>query len=265
MSVLGKFVLLLGLAIAGYGAMHLWRTLQAQRTSPVPDVSVAIVPEPADRAATVAAQSWPAVFGVMQADAPPPVVEAPISDDYALVGVVAGMESRWAVIAAPSGEVLVRPGDTLSGGETVEEITPGGVWITKGSSRARIGFPGDEDKTAPAIAKAATLSPQRVEIARSLFTGRDPRRVFGRAGTIQMIRIDGALVPEILWVRAGEIYDLIGLRAGDRVVRINGAPAGDPQTLRDGAVILETSTEVLVEIQRAGVIVPITVLFNDKA
>lgn len=262
MAVLGKLALLLGFGAAGYGALHLGQTLtelRAERSQPAPEPASAARPGVAQTGAEPPA--WPAVFGQPATDAPAPETPDPISQDYSLIGVVAGLQSRWAVIAAPSGEVLVRPGDVLSGGETVEKITPGGVWVRKGAERARIGFPGDEGQTVQgAPPPAAATAPRRVEIARGDLLGRDLRRVFGRAGTIQMVAAGGAPAPEILWVRAGEIYDRIGLRSGDRVLRINGEPAGAPETLARAGDIIASSPEVMLEVLRAGVIVPITVV-----
>lgn len=260
MAVFGKLALVLGMAAVGYGALHLGQTLTRQRAELAQPATGSAGTLRPDAAPPAPAPAWPAVFGVLTREAPAVEAPSPISKDYSLIGVVAGLDSRWAVIATPSGEVLVRPGDLLSGGETVEKITPGGVWVRKGAERARIGFAGDEGQAVQAAPQApATGTARRVEIARGDLVGRDLRRVFGRAGTIQMVAAEGAPVPEILWVRAGEIYDRIGLRAGDRVLRIDGEPAGAPETLARANTIVASSPEVRLEILRAGVIVPITV------
>jgi general secretion pathway protein C len=143
----------------------------------------------------------------------------------------------------------------LPGGESVQEIDAQGVWITRGDQRIVIGFEQSAAETVARLINAGPLEPLKAEVPLDAFRGRDIRRVLGRAGSIRMVVPrggTGAKFPEILWVREGQLYDLIGLRRGDMILRVNGHSVADPETLENAESILKGSDEIAVEILRSG-------------
>lgn len=270
MAFAGKIAVLIGLSAAVYGGLELGQTLttvQEARNETAPGETLAANPSAAPT--EIGARPWPAVFGVLNEVAPAPAAPTAVSEDYRLIGLIAGQQIRWAIVAYSGGEVLVRVGEVLAGGEVVEDITTEGVWIRQGQKRQRIGFAAEDTATMSgpaATSVGSTAMNQSVKITRDTFVGHDLRRVFGRAGTIQMVAgaKGAAPIPEILWVRPGEIYDRLGLRAGDRVLRVNGQPAGAPETLQRGDAILASNSEVRLEILRGGVVGTITVILVES-
>lgn len=266
MAFAGKIAVLIGLLAAVFGGLELGQTLTSvQEARDETDPGEILSANPSDALPQAGARPWPAVFGVLNEAAPAPAAPAAVSEDYRLIGLIAGQQIRWAIVAFSGGEILVRVGDVLAGGEVVEDITTDGVWIRQGQKRQRIGFAPEDSATmagSSAPLTGATKLDHSVKITRDTFIGRDLRRVFGRAGTIQMVAgpKGTAPIPEILWVRPGEIYDRLGLRAGDRVLRVNGQPAGAPETLRQGDAILAANSEVRLDILRGGVVGTITVI-----
>ena len=73
------------------------------------------------------------------------------------------------------------------------------------------------------------------------------------------------MVPEILWVREGQLYDLIGLQRGDVVLRVNGYSVSDPETLENARAILAEADEFAVEILRSGQRRTITVRITGRS
>jgi general secretion pathway protein C len=110
-------------------------------------------------------------------------------------------------------------------------------------------------------------APLSADVPFSLFAGRDMRRVLGRAGSVRMVAPHGGqgeLVPEILWVREGQVYDLIGLREGDKVLRVNGHAVLDPDMLSRAQAMIADAEELAIEILRAGQRRTITVRITGR-
>jgi general secretion pathway protein C len=74
----------------------------------------------------------------------------------------------------------------------------------------------------------------------------------------------GLPVPEILWVREGHLYDLIGLRQGDKVLRVNGYEVLAPDMLSRAQEMLDTASQLAIEILRAGQRRTITVRITGR-
>ncbi|WP_297774235.1 type II secretion system protein N [uncultured Roseovarius sp.] len=198
---------------------------------------------------------WPAVFDPYVPD--PPKAQAPPKkrEKYRLVGLVAGVENGWAILTASDGDSLIRAGDRLIGGETVREIAPDGVWIDRDGEPVLIAFEETADEMLARLVNGGSVQADEAELPSSVFAGRDMRRVLGRAGSVRMVAANGGrgeVFPEILWVREGQIYDLVGLRRGDLVLRVNGYSVSDPETLENAGAILAESDEFAVEILRGG-------------
>lgn len=212
-------------------------------------------------------RSWPALFGVHEPESAPtaPVGAAP---GYVLLGLVIDAGRRWAIVGHDKGETLVREGSPLPGGETVRAITPDGVVIERGRAAVTIGFdrPGEAAAGAGLLALATPQTPRRTEVPLMVVAGRDLRRVFGRAGSVRMLGATGSepASAEILWVRPGEILERIGLRAGDRVLRVNGFAAGDLAALSAAAEQLKVVREYEISLRRGGVLQAITVVLTDE-
>ena len=211
---------------------------------------------------------WPPVFDAYVPD--PPRAEAPPkkAEKYRLVGLVAGGKEAWAIMTASDGDVLVRAGDRLVGGEHVIEIEANGVWIDREAERVLIRFEETASEMMARVMSNGSVESDNVDLPIAAFSGRDMRRVLGRAGSIRMVAANGGqgeTFPEILWVREGQVYDLIGLQRGDMVLRVNGYSVSDPENLANAAQILRSADEFAVDILRKGQRRTITVKITGRS
>jgi len=100
---------------------------------------------------------WAPVFGYPQPPAPPAAPEpaSPIavaepprppappieSLGYSLKGLVRSDTAVWALVSHPTGERIMRVGDSLADGIVITQIDEDGVWLdTGGDSLALLGF-----------------------------------------------------------------------------------------------------------------------------
>ena len=60
---------------------------------------------------------------------------------YRLQGTVRSGDTLWAIVAHPTGQRILRPGDSLAEGLVVDAITEEGLWLQSGESRALLKFP----------------------------------------------------------------------------------------------------------------------------
>lgn len=252
----------------GYGGSKLALVLAgpgAQMPEPVQiTAALAAVESNAPRALP---DVWPAVFGPYVPDPPKAANAARATERYRLIGLVAGGAGGWAIIGASDGDRLIRAGDRLIGGESVLEIAPDGVWIAREGARVLIAFERSATEMLAQIVSNDSVETEAAELPVSVFAGRDLRRVLGRAGSIRLIAPNGGqgeTFPEILWVREGQIYDMIGLKRGDMVLRVNGYSVSDPETLKNAQDILAETDEFAVEILRAGQRRTITVRITGR-
>jgi len=156
MRVIATLLTLSFLAIAIWLGQGLWQQLQRQ-----PDTSVQLAAVrttgTADRIdPATPPRRWPALFGTPkvvepQPPQPPQVVPEPQppappmppieSLGYRLKGVVRNGSADWALVTHPTGDIILRIGDSL--GETelkVEAIDAEGLWLSRGGERVLLGF-----------------------------------------------------------------------------------------------------------------------------
>lgn len=122
--------------------------VEARAAAPAADLGLDL-PEPQPP------RRWPSLFGTYTPPEPqpprpppPPVVVEPQppappieSLGYALKGVVSdGGENRWAIVSHPTGDRLLRVGDTLAEGVTVLAIDPDGLRLDNRGTEAVLGF-----------------------------------------------------------------------------------------------------------------------------
>ena len=230
-------------------------------TATAPEPTGFVAPEPAGVAVELAAAptlspQWPEVFGTVPPPAPDPEpapepVAAPAPEpapqpapepepeiryDYVLAGIVAGDREGWALVSAGGLQQLIRVGDELDGGEIVERIDDKGVWITwRGLPQLIPVYRTDSSlfmtitPTEPA-APPETLGEVDVTIER--MDRRFLQRTFEAAGRLVMTdEDDGTSALDVVWIRQGELYERIGLRTGDKILRINGSMVENPDLL----------------------------------
>lgn len=148
MRLIAAIMTLIALAASGLAGQRLHETLN----TPADEVSGARIArdeaaEPQPPAPTPGPRRWPAVFGELQPPAPPPAAEpqppAPVPEPqpprppldslgYALKGVVRVDQKIWAMVSHPTGDQLMRVGDDLSNGATIERIDEQGIWVNNG-------------------------------------------------------------------------------------------------------------------------------------
>lgn len=255
MRGLGLFTLA-GAVCFGFGAGQAGLLVLGQRIAPDAPVEIGAALAQVQRdAPEVTPEAWPAVFDPYVPDAPAPPTPKKKREAYRLVGLVADGADGWAIVTASDGDRLIRAGDRLIGGETVRAIAGEGVWLDREGEPVLIAFEETPAETMARFTGDGEVQTEEVELPESVFAGRDMRRVLGRAGSIRMVAPNGGtgqLFPEILWVREGQVYDLVGLRRGDLVLRVNGYSVSDPETLAMAGAILAESDELAVEILRNG-------------
>ncbi len=144
MKFIANIAALLAAILFGYGAVRLVLVIMApDPVETVAAVRLAPVPTPVASVAPDTVLTWPAVFGTApvvepQPPAPPtPPVEPqppapPIESlGYVLKGVIVNEGDRWAIVTHPTGDVILRVGDTLVEGVEVVDITEAGVALRR--------------------------------------------------------------------------------------------------------------------------------------
>jgi len=145
----------LTLAAAVWSGGMLWRAVQ----DPLPEAGQIAKDPAADALALNLPEPqpptrWPSLFGTFtppepQPPRPPEPVEAqppqppapPLESlGYALKGVVSNGGNRWAIVSHPTGDRLLRVGDTLAEGVTVLAIEPEGLRIDNQGQNALLAF-----------------------------------------------------------------------------------------------------------------------------
>lgn len=253
------FATILATAAVGYAGLHL-----ARSTTPVQPPDLPPLPAPASGAVVqeVATQKvWPAVFGTVPVDAapvaaPPP---PPPTQQYFLKGLLVRKTGSWAVLADPSGEYIVKIDETLEDGSRVARIDRHGVTLERDGVLSLVIFgdaPPDRQEPAGAARTSDDLASIVTRKTQLDLTGLDPhelRRIIARAGAIEQIETaDGEKALDLLWIRNGQLYDKLGLQAGDRILRINGIEAGDEQALLGAGERLLRGTSYRIDLLRNG-------------
>jgi len=192
--------------------------------------------------------AWPAVFGDVplvaepepepEIIAEPEVIEEPPQENttYFLTGLVAGRgNSSWAMISENDRGLVVRVGDTLIGGELVTDITAEGVWLEFEGVRELIPLQKTDlaelvrfERTAPANEAPSEMLAE-VTIVMEAMDRQFVEDVISEAGEL-------ALTPagmDVLRIRQGQLFQQMGLRAGDTIVSVNGAALTSQTLLGD--------------------------------
>lgn len=148
MRLLAFIATLAGLAAAALAGQGLWQAVsEAGQELPAPapaPLAPATAPEPQPPKPPMI---WPALFGEL---APPAAPEPPEVDPqppepepqppgppldslgYRLKGVIRADSLVWALVSHPTGEQVVRVGDSLAEGLVVARIDKDGLWIDTG-------------------------------------------------------------------------------------------------------------------------------------
>mgnify|MGYP000709866927 CR=1 FL=1 len=140
------------LGLAAWNGRGLWQQLQ----TPLSETRVlsAAVPtaNPDNAVARLQVRRWPALFGQFQRPEPqppkppeppqPPQPPKPQIESlgYRLQGVVRNGSANWAIVNHPTGDVILRVGDSLVEGVTVVGISAEGLWLQRDGERLLLGF-----------------------------------------------------------------------------------------------------------------------------
>ncbi len=272
MRLLSNLVLFASVAALGFagGALALALMPPPDPQLPPPERAAAPPVPPVEGFRIDAA--WPALFGVEvipepepepEPEAipePEPVVEAEPEENtlYYLTGLVARGSDSWAMVASNDRTQVVGVGDVLEGGEVVRAIDEAGVWIDWGDIRqvipvqradltSLVRIEKDVVPVEDAIAGGVEVVAQLrwpVEVLDARYIEEALFEAGQLAGSIQA---DGTSGLDVVSVASGQLYDQIGLRKGDTILRINGKsvdsqglPADTPtDVLNSGSLDLE--------------------------
>lgn len=153
MRVIATLLTLSFLAIAIWLGQGLWQQLQHPTDTAVQLAAVRATAA-ADRTdLALPPRRWPALFGtpkVVEPQPPQPVQEPqppapplpPIESlGYRLKGVVRNGSADWALVTHPTGDIILRIGDSLGEeGLKVEAIDAEGLWLSRNGERVLLGF-----------------------------------------------------------------------------------------------------------------------------
>jgi len=97
---------------------------------------------------------WPALFGSPEPPAPPPAPPAPVvveekqppappkpplsSLGYELKGVIQAGNVVWGLVSHPTGDQIIRVGDTLTDGTVIARIDEMGLWVDVGAGQPEL-------------------------------------------------------------------------------------------------------------------------------
>ncbi len=205
---------------------------------------------PETRVQTAALEAaWPAIFGVEAAPEPEPEPlpepepepeaaadpvpepdpEPEIRYDYLLTGFVTDGPRSWALLSLGGMQQIVQVGDELEGTEIVTKIDDRGVWVTWRGLPQLIPVNRTDtslfarDVTAPEDA-APPQPGGEYDVILERLDRHGLEETFQSAGRLVLTELDGGKSGlDVVWIRQGELYDRIGLRTGDKILRVNGS------------------------------------------
>jgi len=156
MRVIAALLTLSFLAIAIWLGQGLWQQLLQPEAGAVQLAAVRATGVTDQEEVVLPARRWPALFGTPkvvepQPPQPPQVVQEPQppappmppieSLGYRLKGVVRNGSADWALVTHPTGDIILRIGDSLGeSGLKVEAIDAEGLWLNRGGERVLLGF-----------------------------------------------------------------------------------------------------------------------------
>lgn len=150
--IAGFFSLIALLAIVWAGQAY-W----VARTGDLPEATTQAMRPPSDEpqgeSPVSSVARWPDLFGELKVEEPqppaPPAAPQPPkpamppleSLGYSLKGVVRDGEHVWAMVSHPTGDVILRVGDSLIEGMVVDAIDDEGLWVSAEGKRTLLKFP----------------------------------------------------------------------------------------------------------------------------
>lgn len=142
------FILVLASAAAAVAA---GLRLEQALSQPVASVQADDVVSPGDAVLSMDEEPGPRPFLAIFGTEPEPIPSAPVAAaepdepefDHTLKGVIASGDMRWAILEGPSGDMLVREGDQIDGGE-IAHIHAEGVEVDIGGEVLTLTFSASE-------------------------------------------------------------------------------------------------------------------------
>jgi len=237
-SVLSNIALSAGIGALGFSAGGFGLTATGPDPTPFSAPAPAGAASDAGPSAPLLEAVWPAVFGTVPPPPPEPEPEPvilvepepepEIRYDYQLTGLVADEYAGWAMISLGGLQQVVRVGDELEGGEIVTRIDNRGVWVTWRDLPQLIPvYKPDTSAMARDLTAEADAAPARdlgeVSVVLERLDRRALEETFYDAGNLVLTdQANGSKALDVVWIRQGALYDRIGLRTGDKIIRING-------------------------------------------
>lgn len=252
----------------GFAAGGVALTVTAPPPPPFEAPQLAGVAQAVDAPAPRLERTWPAVFGAEVIPEPEPEPEPEpvavaepepeIRYDYQLTGLIADSFDAWAMISLGGQQSVVRVGDELEGGEIVTAIDHQGVWITWRDLPQLIPvYKPDTDHLARDLAAEKPAAPAdplgEVSVVLERMDDAFLAASFQSAGTLVRSDLgDGTFGLDVVWIRQGELYDQIGLRTGDKILRINGEALENESLLANVSAGITNGGSIDLEILRDG-------------
>lgn len=161
MRFLAALFTLAMIAASGWAGHHLWQTWSTPPADMVEmDLAQTVTEGQPEPDAPTRSNRWPALFGTLAPPTPqppkppepaaepqPPKPPAPPIESlgYTLKGIVRSDTGVWGMVSHPTGERILRKGDTLAEGFTVVRIDDQGVWLDAGADAlVQLGFENQE-------------------------------------------------------------------------------------------------------------------------
>lgn len=155
MRLIAAFFTLLMLAATVLAGLELSAALAAPTPRAAPAIVARAVAEiEAGANENDAALVWPALFGSPEPPAPPPAPLAPVvveetqppappkpplrSLGYELKGVIQAGNAVWGLVSHPTGDQIMRVGDTLSDDMVIARIDEMGLWVDVGADQPEL-------------------------------------------------------------------------------------------------------------------------------
>ena len=219
-----------------------------------------------------ARKKFVSIFGAVPVSGPGDAVPLAQNTGYALRGLFEMVDGRDLAMIELSGATAVyQERDGLPGGETVFEISAGGVTIDGPRGRALIAFedsqvagmesaeilataaefPGSEASAVAGAATAVFKLERRPPLSRAALTEQVLSAGALSAVRFERVRVgDGKIGLRVQWLRSDALTDAIGLRQGDVILAVNGLSVDDSETLGQLIKALPASREVVIDVDR---------------
>jgi general secretion pathway protein C len=207
------------------------------------------------------------LFGVYEESATaattPPVGDLPVSANYKLLGILHSVEGTpsLAIIVDERGDAGVYVvGDALGRGAKLNSVEPTRVIIQRGGNFERLELPQEADSTSSGPVRMGRASPrpryeppagsQTSELVEAL--GSAPQQLTELIRP-QPVFADGKQLGYRVYPgRNRQQFTKLGLKPGDLVTQINGAPLDDPARGLEIFRVLEEGSQVSVTVERDG-------------